>query len=165
MIESIDAFLRYFQGIHQRTVRDVRALPPESDGWLPLSNEGEQAWSINLLIGHIAVTRLFFASAYCGEGWVSPPAPDVRATHYWVPVLEESFELLNQRLAGSPHSWLARRVPLLDTPGEISGWRVLMLLVEHEVHHRSQFNTYAGINGWPVPDLFGKTWEDIIRDR
>ena len=27
------------------------------------------------------------------------------------------------------------------------------MLVEHEVHHRSQFDTYAGLNGWSPPDI------------
>jgi len=34
-------------------------------------------------------------------------------------------------------------------------------MVEHEVHHRSQIDTYAGLEGWPVPDIFGRSAEDI----
>ena len=49
MITSIDAFLRYFDGIHRRAVRDVAGLPPEADGWTPQGGEGERAWSINKL--------------------------------------------------------------------------------------------------------------------
>ena len=32
-----------------------------------------------------------------------------------------------------------------------SGWRILIMLFEQEVHHRSQIDTYAGRAGWDVP--------------
>jgi hypothetical protein len=36
-----------------------------------------------------------------------------------------------------------------------------MMMLEHEVHHRSQIDTYAGLEGWPVPDIFGRSAESI----
>ena len=36
-----------------------------------------------------------------------------------------------------------------------------MMMVEHDIHHRSQIDTYAGINGWPVPDIYGRSAETI----
>jgi uncharacterized damage-inducible protein DinB len=51
---------------------------------------------------------------------------------------------------------------MIDTPGAtLSGWRLLMMMLEHEVHHRSQIDTYAGLEGWPVPDIFGRSAESI----
>jgi uncharacterized damage-inducible protein DinB len=50
---------------------------------------------------------------------------------------------------------------MIDTPGSLSGWRILMMMLEHEVHHRSQIDTYAGLQGWPVPDIFERSAEDI----
>jgi len=63
--------------------------------------------------------------------------------------------------------WLQRRIELIDTPGAtVSGWRLLLMMVEHDVHHRSQIDTYAGINGWPVPDIFERKAEEVaaLRD-
>ena len=55
-----------------------------------------------------------------------------------------------------------RRVETIDTPGAtLSGWRLLMMMLEHGVHHRSQIDTYAGLQGWPVPDIFGRSAESI----
>ncbi|MCI0777576.1 MAG: hypothetical protein J4N95_05305, partial [Chloroflexi bacterium] len=71
MFTSIDAFLNYFDAVNRRAMRDIGALPPEADGWTPSTGEGEGAWSINKLIGHMAGSRLYFASAYVGEGWIS----------------------------------------------------------------------------------------------
>jgi len=51
---------------------------------------------------------------------------------------------------------------MIDTPGQtLSGWRLLMMMLEHEVHHRSQIDSYAGLEGWSVPDIFGRSAESI----
>jgi uncharacterized damage-inducible protein DinB len=165
VITSIAEFLRYFDAVHRRAVRDVAALPPAADGWTPPHGEGENAWSINQIVGHMAGSRLYFASAYRGKGWISPPPPDVSARALWVPALEQSAEEFRRLLADTPDAWLSRKVALIDTDGAISGWRVLLLMVEHDVHHRSQLDTYAGLNGWPVPDIFGRSAEAVARQQ
>lgn len=161
MIRTIEQFLRYFDAVHRRAVRDVAALPPEADGWAPATGTGEGAWSINGLVGHMAGSRLYFASAYRGEGWISPPAPDVSRRETWVRALEQSAAQLREKLAGTPDGWLDRKVAMIDTDGALSGWRVLMMMVEHDIHHRSQIDTYAGMNGWPVPDIYARSAETI----
>jgi uncharacterized damage-inducible protein DinB len=50
---------------------------------------------------------------------------------------------------------------MIDTPGSLSGWRILMMMLGHKVHHRSQIDTYAGLEGWPVPDIFERSAEAI----
>jgi len=161
MITSIDSFLRYFDAVHRRAMRDVAALPAAADGWAPPAGEGEHAWSINVLIGHMAGSRLYFANAYRGEGWISPTPPDTSTRERWLPALDESARLLGGILAETPDEWLQRRIPMIDTEGALSGWRVLMMMVEHDIHHRSQIDTYAGLNGWPVPDIYGRSAETI----
>jgi uncharacterized damage-inducible protein DinB len=161
MIASINEFLDWFDAVHRRAVRDIAALPPEADGWAPATGEDEHGWGINTLIGHIATARLYFASAYRGEGWISPGAPDVAHRDAWVPALEKSARLLREALAGTPDDWLRRRVAMIDSSGALSGWRVLMMMAEHDIHHRSQIDTYAGLNGWPVPDIYGRSAETI----
>jgi uncharacterized damage-inducible protein DinB len=161
MISTIADFLRYFDGVQRRAVRDIAALPPEADGWTPPAGEGEASWGINTLVGHIAGARLYFASAYRGEGWISPPAPDVSRRDLWVPALEDSARRLRAALDHTPDAWLHRKVAMIDSDGALSGWRVLMLMTEHDIHHRSQIDTYAGLNGWPVPDIYGRSAETI----
>jgi uncharacterized damage-inducible protein DinB len=161
MIESIEGFLTYFDAVHRRALRDIAALPPEADGWAPAAGEGENAWSINVLVGHMAGARLYFASAYRGEGWISPPQPDTTRRERWLPVLEESARDFHAALAGTPDEWLHRKVQMIDTDAALSGWRVLMMMFEHDIHHRSQIDTYAGLNGWPVPDIYARSAETI----
>ncbi len=161
VITSIAAFLRYFDAVHRRAMRDIAALPPEADSWAPSVGEGEGAWSINVLVGHMAGSRLYFASAYRGDGWIQPPPPDTTIRANWLPALDDSARKLVAALEGTPDGWLQRKVAMIDSDGELSGWRVLMMMVEHDIHHRSQIYTYAGINGWPVPDIYNRSAETI----
>lgn len=161
MIRSVAEFLRYFEAVHRRTMRDVAALPPEAATWRPPRVGGEASWDIGTIVGHIAGSRLYFASAYRGEGWVSPPKPDSRLRERWLPVLDESASAVRAALENTPDAWLDRRIRMIDSDGTLSGWRILMMMLEHEVHHRSQIDTYAGLAGWPVPDIFGRSAETI----
>lgn len=155
--------MRYFDGVQRRTTRDVAALPAEADGWTPPAGEGEQAWSVNIVVAHIAAARTFFAGAYRGEGWIAAPFPNTSSRDRWLLVLENSMADLRSALVGTPADWLDRRIPLADEPGDIAGWRVLMMMAEHEVHHRSQLDTWAGMNGWNAPQIFGRRWEELRR--
>jgi len=97
MLTSIEDFVRYYQGVNRRAMRDVAALPPEAEGWRPPAGEGEQAWDIGQLVGHIVDTRRMFLSVYRDEGWrmALPVAlPRVR----WVPELEHRWLLEHRRV-------------------------------------------------------------------
>ena len=63
MITDPEEYLRYFDSIHRRTVRDIAALPPAAEGWAPPAGEVEQGWSIAEIVHHIAESRMYFASA------------------------------------------------------------------------------------------------------
>ena len=166
MFTEIDAFLRYFRSVNRRAVRDVTALPPEADGWTPIGGEselvGEGAWSINKLIGHMCGSRLYFASAYRHEGWISPEPPDVSRAELWAPALDDSFERFSELVREVGPNGLSRQVSMIDTPdSSLTGWRVLMMMLEHDIHHRSQIDTYAGLNGWDPPDIYFRSAESI----
>jgi uncharacterized damage-inducible protein DinB len=161
MFTSVASFLRYFDGVNRRALRDIAALPAEADGWTPATGDGEHAWSINKLVGHMSGSRLYFASAYRGEGWISPPPPDVSRRELWLPALEASAKEFRTRIEGTPDEWLERKVAMIDSDGSLPGWRLLMMMLEHDVHHRSQIDTYAGLNGWDVPQIYNRSAETI----
>lgn len=162
VLTDIASYLRYFDAVHRRTVRDVAALPPAAAAWRPPSGQGEAAWSIGQIVWHIAGARLYFASAYRGEGWLLPEQHgDPNEQTRWIPVLEESAAAFWARLRDTPDEWLSRRIDMIDTPGTLSGWRLLMMMLEHEVSHRAQIDAYAGLQGWPVPPIFARTAEAI----
>ena len=163
MITDIDAFLRYFDAVHRRALRDIGALPPEAERWAPSGGgEGENAWSIGEIVRHIAGTRMYWARAYRGEGWIADwDVPITERQSSWLPALEAAAAEFRKRLEGTPPEWLTRKVPLIDTDGSLSGWRLLMMMLEHEIHHRAQIDTYAGLQGWPVPDIYGRSAEQV----
>jgi uncharacterized damage-inducible protein DinB len=162
MITDIASYLRFFDSVQRRTHRDVAALPPEAAAWRPATAGAEAGWSIGDIVGHIGGARLYFASAYRGEGWIAtPPEMDRADQSTWLPWLQASAERFAALLRDTPAEWLTRRIEMIDTPGSLSGWRVLMMMLEHEVHHRSQIDTYAGLQGWPVPDIFERSAETI----
>ena len=161
MFTSVETFLRYFDGVNKRAMRDVAALPPEADGWAPATGDGEHAWSINKLVGHMAGSRLYFASAYSGNGWISPAPPDVSSRERWLPALETSAAAFREKLAATPPDWLERRIDMIDSEATLPGWRLLLMMMEHDIHHRSQIDTYAGLNGWDVPQIYNRSAETI----
>jgi len=163
MITDMTSYLRFFDSVRRRTERDVAALPPAAVSWRAPEVEGEAGWNIGQIVGHIGGTRLYFASAYRGEGWIwAPVESDPADQRSWLPWLRTSAERFTALLRETPEDWLNRRVEMIDTPGAtLSGWRLLMMMLEHEVHHRSQIDTYAGLQGWPVPDIFGRSAESI----
>lgn len=133
----------------------MASLPPAAVAWRPPLIEGEVEWSIGQII---AVSRLYFASAYRNEGWLwAASEMDVDDQRSWLPWLDVSAARLTAFLKDTLDEWLTRRIELIDTPGHaLSGWRLLMMMLEHEVHRRSQVNSYAGLQGWPVPDNLRK---------
>jgi len=141
----------------------VAALPPAAAGWRPPAGEGEAGWSIGQIVAHIGGTRLYFASAYRNEGWLwAKEEMDPNDQSTWLPWLSASATRFTAQLRDTPDAWLSRGIEMIDTPGRtLSGWRLLMMMLEHEVHHRSQIDTYAGLEGWPVPDIFGRSAESI----
>ena len=162
MITDIASYLRFFDTVRRRTDRDVAALPAEAAAWRPLAADGEAGWSIGDIVGHIGGTRLYFASAYRGEGWITTKSEmDRDDQRTWLPWLQTSAERFVALLRDTPDTWLTRRIEMVDTPGSLSGWRMLMMMLEHEVHHRSQIDTYAGLQGWPVPHIFERSFESI----
>ena len=162
MFTDVDTYLRYYEGLNKRTMRDVAALPEAAVTFTPEQGEGEKGWGIGEIVRHIAGSRLYFARAYRDEGWIfDDPLRDCESQSDWLPALEESFAEFSGRLAGTDSDWLTRRIKMIDTDGTLPGWRLLLMCLEHEVHHRSQIDTYAGLQGWDPPHIYGRSAEQV----
>jgi uncharacterized damage-inducible protein DinB len=168
VIVDMSAFLGWFDGVNRRTMRDVSLLPAEAETWVPPGvGDDEGSWGIPKLVQHIAEARPYFASGFQGRGWVWDPWPtELRDRATWIPALEESALQLRRELEGVPNDSLVRKVELIGAPDRpVSAWRLLMMLAEHEIHHRSQMATYAGLNGWEVAQVFGRDNEWVVAQR
>ena len=79
--------------------------------WRPSTIGGETGWSIGQIVAHIGGSRLYFASAYRGEGWIwGKPEADPDDQRTW-----PSGTWLC--CARPPEDWLPRRAEMIDTPG------------------------------------------------
>ncbi len=168
MIGSIEGFLDWFAGVHQRTVRDLALLPAEAETWRPAPHEDpERSWGVPQLVRHIPEGRDFFVGAFLGHGWVWETWPDeLRTRETWAPALARSMEEIRARLAGADPARLREKVSLIADPGRaVSGWRLLLMMAEHEIAHRSQIGAYAGLNGWPVAQIFDRSNEFVRAQR
>jgi uncharacterized damage-inducible protein DinB len=166
MFTDVDTYLRYYEGLHKRTMRDVAALPAAAVDYKPPVGEGESGWPIGEIVRHVSGARLYFARAYRDEGWIFDfPLRQCESQSDWLPVLEESFAEFRSRLEGTSPEWLSRRIKMIDTDGTLPGWRILLMCLEHEVHHRSQIDTYAGLQGWDPPQIYGRSAEQVGLER
>lgn len=161
MIANLASFLQWFDGVNRRAMRDIGVLPAAAESWAPPAGEGERGWNISELVRHMAAARIFSARAYLAQGWKAEPWPRQAASvAEWVAALEESGAELRQLLEGTPDEWLMRPVSGQNTSKTIPGWRILINMAEHDIHHRSQIDAYAGLNGWEVKQIFGIRAED-----
>ena len=55
------------------------------------------------------------------------------------------------------------RAPLEPGSPPVRAWRLLLAMVEHEAHHRSQLASYLTWMGLEAPDIFGLGVEDVER--
>lgn len=167
MLKSIEEFTRWFEGVNRRAIRDVSTLPDEAFDYRPEIGEGEGAWTIAQIVQHMAESRIYFASAFGGRGWVWDVWPTrVTDRDSATLALAQSANQLAQSLLEVDDGSLIERVELIgDQSQSISRWRVLMMMAEHDIHHRSQIDTYAGINGWPLAHIFDRTAEWVASQK
>jgi uncharacterized damage-inducible protein DinB len=158
-ITTIHPFLRYFDNVHERTLRVARLIPPDKINWTYAPGK----FTCGDLLRHIAIAeRDMWAenvqgkpSRYTTHG--DELASDLPATLALMEKLhKESMEIFS-RLTDDQ---LKQKCP---TPGDgqITTSKWLRAMVEHEVHHRGQIYMYLGILGVPTPPIFGLTSEQV----
>src|SRR5215475_14702378 len=93
MITDMPSYLRFFDSLRRRTERDVAALPASAASWRPPARAGEGQWGIGQIVAHLGASRLYFASAYRGEGWIwLEPDADAADQRTWLPWLARSAD-------------------------------------------------------------------------
>jgi uncharacterized damage-inducible protein DinB len=159
MLQSVSAFIEYFEGIRRRTQNLMRALPADRFEWSP--REGEM--TCGDLIRHIAAAeKLFVGVAVSGEwkyaGHDRALAGDLDAA---LVLLDACHVEAMARLQNLSDAELLQPRPALKGH-PVKTWRWLMAMVEHEVHHRSQLAAYLTQLGIAPPQIYGLTVEEII---
>jgi uncharacterized damage-inducible protein DinB len=160
MITSTAAFARYFAGVRDRTLRFIAPIPPEQIDFSPHPGK----FSLGDLIRHIASTESMFIGAALDGRWVYPGHARAlgASKEAAVAYLTIGHAAAMAHLNGAPDAWLNEKRPTLDGHA-VSAWRILMLLAEHEVHHRAQISQYLVDLGVEPPQIFGKRMEELPR--
>jgi uncharacterized damage-inducible protein DinB len=157
MIEDVAAFSEYFGRVYGRTLEVARALPSEQIDWRPAPGE----LSCGELIRHIGSTELMNVRAVAtGEMRYPGHHTTLGATHAATLAYLQECHAAAQALLQAMEPQRLR----LNIPGQwqdVPGWRRLLGMIEHEIHHRSQLCTYLSLLGCAPPALFGIHVEDL----
>ena len=158
-ILTIQPFLQYFANVRERTLRVARCIPAEKIDW----SYAPEKFTLGDLLRHLAVVeRYMWAENVQGR-------PSTYTTHgkeladglenilgFMDRLHSESMEifskLTDEDLRGK-----------CKTPsgGEITVWKWLRAMTEHEAHHRGQIYLYLAILGVPTAPLYGLTSEQV----
>ena len=158
-IHTIEPFLQYFKNVRERTMRVARCIPPGKLDWTYAPGK----FTLGDLLRHIAVAERFLwaetllgrPSRYTTHG--RELADGYENTIAFVERLHaESMELF----AKLSDEDLQRKCKTPDG-ADITKWKWLRLMVEHEIHHRGQIYLYLGMLGVTTPPLYGLTSEQV----
>lgn len=159
-INSIGPFLDYFERVRQRTMKVINCIPPEKIDWT--YKEGK--FSFADLIRHLAtIERYMYAenaqlkpSRYPGHGKeLADGYTDVLA--FFERLHKESMEIFGNLTDED----LKKKCV---TPGgvQITVWKWLRAMVEHEIHHRGQIYLYLSMLDVQSPPIYGLTSEEVF---
>ena len=159
-IHTIEPFVDYWQRVRSRTRAVAERIPEEHLEWRP----GEGRFSPGDLVRHLAATeRWLFVecarkrpSRYPGHGPELARGKDA-VLSYLDRMHAESVEILE----GFGVEDL--EAPCTTVAGaEITTWKWLRAMVEHEVHHRGQLYQILGELGVATPPLYGLTERQVF---
>lgn len=162
MIRDIASYLSYLDRVRQRTLAVIDTIPDDQFEWSPRAGE----FTIGDIVRHLCSAEKMDVDAALGRGWhYAGHRADVwgatRAAvrENWDRVHEESIAALRE--AGDA-LLKAKQPDLKGNP--ISAWRILMVMVEHEIHHRAVLSFYLTLLNAPPPQIFGMMVEQLPRD-
>jgi uncharacterized damage-inducible protein DinB len=158
-IQTIQPFLQYFGNLRERTMRVARCVPADKVDWSYASGK----FTVGDLLRHIAVTeRYLFAeniqgrpSRYISHGKeLAESLADILA---FMERLHMESMTIFLSLTDTDLQTKRRNVGGMD----MTVWKWLRAMTEHEIHHRGQIYLYLGILGVPTPPLYGLTSEEV----
>ena len=158
-IQTIKPFLNYFGTVRERTMRVARCIPPDKLDW----TYAPAKFTLGDLLRHLAVTERYL----WGENLQGKPSQYKSHGKEFADGYENILALLDRLHRESLEIFAALSDADLQTkcktPGgvEITKWKWLRLMVEHEIHHRGQIYLYLAMLDVPTPPLYGLTSEQV----
>lgn len=159
MIQSVESFSKYFQSVRRRTLNYIQTIPPDQLEWRPRPGE----FSVAELLHHLAAVEWMFVGAVVDKKWhyLGHDHDPHTTLAEIVADLETTHQAALAKLATFDDTALYDPCPSLNGP-EVTSWRFLMAMVEHEIHHRSQLAMYLVLLGIEPPHIYGMGVEEVI---
>jgi len=158
-INNVNSFLKYYSKIKNRTKRLFQYIPSDKMEWT--YQEGK--FTIGDIIRHMAtIERHMYAenaqfkpSLYNGCGIEYAEGYD-DVINFYNQMQQESFEIFSTLT----NEDIQKKC---TTPAgiDITLWKWLRAMVEHEIHHRGQIYIYLGMLNIVTPPLYGLTSEEV----
>ena len=158
-IEEFKVFLDYFSKVRKRTLRVIQVIPENKIEWT--FQEGK--FTLGDIIRHLAaIERWMYAEnaqfkpskyAGCGTDLADGFKNTVQLLNKWH---EESMAIFSALTEAD-----INRKCLTPGNAEITLWKWLRLMAEHEIHHRGQLYTYLAMLGVKTPPIYGLTSEEV----
>ncbi|KMQ62973.1 damage-inducible protein DinB [Chryseobacterium angstadtii] len=158
-ITSVDSFIDYYEKVRARTLRLIEVVPPEH---IDFSYKPGK-FSIGDQIRHIAAIERFMygetisgrKSAYAGCGKELADGYD-ETVKFFNEMHQETIEII-KKLSDDD---LNRKC--LTPPGnEITIWKWLRAMIEHEIHHRGELYIYLNLLDVKTPQIYGFSAEEV----
>jgi uncharacterized damage-inducible protein DinB len=158
-IRTVRQFLEYWDGFRARTKRVVACIPPEQLEWTHRSG----SFTLGDLVRHLAtIERYMYAETVAGRpsrygGCGRELAEGYEAVLAYFDQLDRESRNI---IGGLSDADLQRKC---RTPAgtEITTWKWLRAMCEHEAHHRGQIYLMLGMLQVSTPPLFGLTSEEV----
>lgn len=160
MIQSVESFIRYFTGIRRRTVTFAQAVPAKQIDWSPKAGE----FTCGDILRHLVAIEAMTVQVVVTGEWPPYPGHDpslAARLEEVIAYLHSSHIQAMAQLATLPDAELLQPRPAVDGR-PLKAWRLLMAMLEHEVHHRSQLASYLFLMGVEPPQIFGLQVQDVI---
>jgi uncharacterized damage-inducible protein DinB len=158
-ILSIQPFLHYFGNMRGRTLRVARCIPPDKVDW----TYADGKFTLGDLLRHLAVTeRYMFAENIRGHSSrYTDHSKDLADSLEKIFALMERLHKESMEIFAKLTDEDLKRKCKTPGDGEITTWKWLRSMTEHEAHHRGQIYLYLSILGVETPPLSGLTSEQV----
>lgn len=158
-IRTIQPFLQHLGNVRERTTKVARCVPADKIDW----SYAPGKFTLGDLLRHIAVAERYLfaenirgrASRYTSHGKELADGRDAILA-FMERLHAESVDIFS-RLTDAD-----LQIKFVNVAGiEITRWKWMRLMVEHEIHHRGELYVYLGVLGVPTPPLYGQTSEEV----
>lgn len=158
-IKSVQSFVDYYEKIRARTLRLIEVVPPEHINFSYKPGK----FTIGDQIRHIAaIERYMYGETISGRKSAYPGCGKELADGYenTVAYFNEMHRQTMEIINGFSDEDLNRKC-LTPANHEISVWKWLRAMIEHEIHHRAELYIYLNMLDVKTPQIYGLSAEEV----